>query len=148
MAAKLVFHRKGEWLNRRQQFKVLIDGREVGKIKRDETLEFELPAGTHVVCCKINWMSSNEKTIEITDGKNVYLAVGSGMKFFMPLYIFMLISLALPLVFRFAKTPFPEAIGNYRFVLLVPAVVYMLAHVTILRTRYLLVVEDTTNPFR
>ena len=50
-------------VNRRQRYKVLIDGVEAGQIKNDDTEEYTLPAGSHTLQCRINWMSTLSKPL-------------------------------------------------------------------------------------
>lgn len=148
MASKLILTRKGQWLNRRQIYKVMIDGVEAGRIKNDDSQEFELEPGIHSINCKINWMSSGEKTFEIANGKNTYLSVNSAMKLYMPLYILLLVGLFAPILLRFAKMPVPPIVDNLQPYLVVPCIVYVLLYYTFLRKQYLLIEEDSSNPFK
>ena len=148
MTSKLILTRKGQWLNRRQNYKVIIDGKEAGSIKNDDSQEFELEPGIHSINCKINWMSSGEKTFEIANGKNTYLAVNSAMKFYMPLYILLLVGLFTPILLRFAKMPVPQMVNTLQPYLIIPCIVYVLLYFTFLRKKYLLIEEDSSNPFK
>jgi hypothetical protein len=108
MEAKLILTRKGTVLNRRQRFKVLIDGIEAGQIKNDDTEEFILEPGVHTLQCKVSWMTSQVETLTLADGSNTYRGVSSGLKFIVPLYCMMLAGVLLPFYFRFAKLPEPD----------------------------------------
>lgn len=147
MSAKLVLTRKGEWMNRIRRYKVFINGKEVGLIKNDGTEEYELEPGTYTVQCRIDWTSSPVHTVELKEGKNSYIRVSSGMKYFLPLYIMLLAGLLLPLYFQFTKVPVPPVINIIRIILLVPAALYILFYITINRKKYLFIEEDTANPF-
>jgi len=146
--AKLVLTRKGEWANRRQQYKVVIDGAEAGKIRNDESREFELAEGTHTIQCKYLWTSSDEKTFEIKEGKNTFLTVGSGMKLFLPLYILLVIGIFSPYIFRLMDKQVPAGLFTLQLILIVPALIYMLAYLTLFRKKYISISEDISNPFR
>ena len=148
MIPKLILTRKREWINRRQRFKVLINEKEVGLIKNDDTQEYELEPGTYTVQCKINWTSSPVHTIEIKQGMNAFLAVSNGMKYIVPLYIMMLIGVLIPFFFRLAKLPASETINIIKIILIVPAIIYILLYVTIFRKKYLYLREDKSNPFK
>jgi len=50
--------------NRFRAYRVFIDDEFVGKIKRKETLSFEVSEGKHKIQCKIDWQGSNELIID------------------------------------------------------------------------------------
>ncbi len=135
-------------LNRRQQYKVLVDGVEAGQIKNDDTQEFILEQGTHILQCKLNWMSSEAKTFTVNEGANTYLSVSSGLTFIAPLYILMLIGVLFPFFLRMAKSPVPDYVSTLKIVFIFPAILYYILYLTILRKKYLVVGEDKSNPFK
>lgn len=47
-------------------YKVVLDGKVIGKIKNDETRDFRIPSGSHELSLKIDWCRSN--TIGFTAG--------------------------------------------------------------------------------
>ncbi len=147
MTGKLILTRKGSMLNHRQHYTILIDGKEVGQIKNDDTEEIELLVGVHDIQCKINWMSSPVKQVTIKDGDKTFLQVSSGMKFIVPLYFMMLAGLFFPFYFRFAKLPIPEAATIIKLVLIIPALLYYIFYISINRKNYLHLGEDKSNPF-
>jgi hypothetical protein len=148
MSAKLILTRKASLLNRRQRFKVLIDGVEAGQIKNDDTEEFTLEPGVHTLQCKLNWMTSSIETVTLKDGVNTYLSVSSGLKFIVPLYFLMLAGVLLPFYFRFARIPMPEYYNTLKIILIFPAVIYYILYITLLRKKYLVIGEDKSNPFK
>ncbi len=148
MASKLILTRKGEWINRRQRFKVFINGKESGLIKNDDTQEYELEPGTYTIQCKLNWTSSPEYIIEIKQGINAFLTVSNGMKLILPLYIMMLAGVLIPFYFKFAKLPVPEILNIIKIVLIVPAIIYIFLYMTIFKKKYLYLGEDKSNPFK
>jgi hypothetical protein len=147
MASKLVLTRSGQTQNRRQNYKVIIDRTEAGLIKNDTSEEYELSPGTHTIQCKINWMSSQEKTFDIKEGANTYLKVSNSLKFYLPLYILLLAGLLFPLYFRFAKLPIPDYAQTFRTVAIFPFIIYYLVYLTILRKSFLVIFDDNSNPF-
>lgn len=148
MAAKLILTRKGSVLNRRQTFKVLIDGIEAARIKNDDTEEFALQPGVHTVHCKINWMSSNIATVDIKEGVNAYLSVSSAAKFIAPLYFLMLAGLLFPFYFHLVKSPVPAYVSTLRSILILPAILYYIFYITVFKDKYLVIGEDKSNPFK
>lgn len=147
MAAKLILTRSREMVNRRQLYKVLINGKEAGAIKNDSNEEYSLEPGNYVVQCKLNWMRSNEHTFELADGKNTYLKVHSGLKYIVPLYIMMFVGVFFPFYFQYSHQPMPAAASIVKMVLIFPAIFYYLYYITINRKNYLVVERDKSNPF-
>lgn len=148
MPAKLILTRKASILNRRQRYKVLIDGVEAGQIKNDDTEEFILPAGTHTLQCKINWMGSQVQTVELKDGANTYLNVSSGLKFIVPLYFMMLAGVLFPFYFHLAKMPIPSYVNILKIILIYPAILYYIFYISVYKRKYLVIGEDKNNPFK
>ncbi|MCW3113577.1 MAG: hypothetical protein JWR18_1973 [Segetibacter sp.] len=148
MAAKLILTRNGAVFNRRQRFKVLIDGAEAGQIKNDDTREFTLEPGDHSVQCKLYWMTSQVETVNLKDGANTYLTVSNGLKFIVPLYFLMLVGVLFPFYFHLVKAPVPEYVSTLKVVLILPAILYYILYLTIFRKRYLVIGEDKSNPFK
>lgn len=148
MSAKLILTRKGEWFNRRQIFKVFINEKEAGAIKNDSTEEYVLEPGTYTIQCKHNWMSSPEYSVELKENTKHYLQVGNAMKLIVPLYIMMLVGIFFPLFFKFSKIPLPEFAAIVKLVLILPALIYIILYITLLRKKYLVLGEDNNNPFR
>ncbi|MDQ6812537.1 MAG: hypothetical protein M3040_02165 [Bacteroidota bacterium] len=148
MAAKLVLTRKGSLVNRRQRYKVLIDGSEAGQIKNDDTEEFILSPGQHTLQCKINWMSSAVETFDVAEGSNTYRSVTNGMKWIAPVYIMLLIGVFVPFFFIITKAPVPPYVNTLKLLLVLPAIIYVGFYMTFFRKKYLLIGEDKSNPFR
>jgi hypothetical protein len=147
MAGKIIVSRKGEFANRRRNYRLFIDGKEVGSIKSDSSEEFEVEAGTHTVQCKINWCYSPDFKVDVLEGKNSYIRVASGMKFYPPLLILMFIGVFFPVYFKLAKLTLPDWTNTVKIILVVPALVYLLYYLTLNRKRYLLISDDKNNPF-
>jgi hypothetical protein len=148
MAGKLILTRKGSVVNRRQRFKVLIDGVEAGQIKNDDTEEFTVEPGEHTLQCKLSWMTSPVETFTVNEGTNTYRSVSSGLTFIVPLYFIMLAGVLLPFYFRFAKLPEPDYVDILKIVLILPAILYYIFYISFFRKKYLVIGEDRSNPFK
>jgi hypothetical protein len=75
-------HRADEkWKDRLRAYKVVVDGRVVGKIKRGETKSFELEPGQHEVYAKIDWTQSQTLRIDVGAGDKVDLTVSNNTTF-------------------------------------------------------------------
>ncbi len=73
-------------------YKIYIDGKKTGKIKKKEVKEFEIPAGKHRIFFKSRWFKSPEIEFDISDNEkkqiNVYKnfsSVKSMLGIFIPL---------------------------------------------------------------
>jgi len=61
-----------------RSYKIFIDGTCRGRIGIDETLEFEVENGNHIVCAKLDWCRSNKVCVNVNDSV-VELEVGSAV---------------------------------------------------------------------
>jgi hypothetical protein len=148
MAGKIVVSRKRERINRRRSYKIIIDGKEVGAVKNESAEEFEVEVGIHHVQSKIDWCSSPSVEVDVKEGKNSYIIVKSGMKYYLPLLILALVGVLFPMYFKLAQLPRPEWTNIVKVVLIGAAMLYVLYYLTINRKRYLLIEDDTNNPFK
>ncbi|MCL2842228.1 MAG: hypothetical protein FWE28_02010 [Oscillospiraceae bacterium] len=60
-------------------YKIYIDDIYRGEIQIDDTKEFEVENGIHVVCAKLDWCRSNELRVEVNDSV-VELEVGNSLR--------------------------------------------------------------------
>ena len=133
-------------MNKGRRFKVFIDGKEVGLIKNDSVEEYEVSPGVHTIVCKIDWMKSEAVQIEVPEA-SVYYRVRTSMKYFFVLYIMLLAGVLLPFIFGLMKVPMPSIINSLRWLLIAPAVLYLVYYYTLGRNNYLVVEKDVANPF-
>lgn len=147
MPSKIILSRNNEFLNRTRAYRVFIDGEEAGKIGNSKTEEFPLSAGKHTVKCKIDWCSSGEYQFETNGNDNIYLHVKSGMKYFMPLYIIMMVWLASGLVFKSKRAFFGAAYPWIQWVVVLVPLLYMVYYFTIGKNKYLAIGADKSNVF-
>jgi hypothetical protein len=147
MASKVILSRENEFLNRSRFYRVFIDGEEIGKIGNATTEEFQLTEGKHTIKCKIDWCSSGEFAVETKGNDNLYLRVKSGMKYFMPLYITMMVWLASGLVFKSKRAFFGAAYPWIQWVVVLVPLLYMVYYFTIGKNKYLEIGLDKSNVF-
>ena len=50
-------------------------GKEVGKVRNDQTTTFPVSPGTHRVVAKIDWISSNAVEVELLEGQTAVLSM-------------------------------------------------------------------------
>ena len=73
--ATFTIKRKKEYNNHLKDFKIFVDGHLIGTIANGEVKNFEVPSGKHRVIAKIDWCSSSEISIDVSDSKPTKLAV-------------------------------------------------------------------------
>ena len=71
--------RKREWMNYFGHYEIFIDGKFRGLIGNNETHEFEVENGSHIVRAEIDWCRSNELHVHVNDSI-VELDVGCSVR--------------------------------------------------------------------
>lgn len=79
--------RSSEYNNRLRDYKIFIDGQQAGIIANGETKEFATTDGPHTITAKIDWCSSPDISIKISNSETKQLKVGgfNNGNWFMPL---------------------------------------------------------------
>ncbi len=77
MSARIIFYRAGGWTDRARAYKLMIDGEECGRIKRNSSLAVDLPAGRHRITARIDWCSGNVVTVDLDEGGMVEIDVSN-----------------------------------------------------------------------
>lgn len=73
MATITLQRRRGGWADIYRRYKVLIDGEQIGAIRRGERQTFEVAPGTHQVMLKIDWGRSNPVDVHVEEGETAEL---------------------------------------------------------------------------
>jgi hypothetical protein len=60
--------REAGWADFIRSYRVVLDGREVGRLKRGEGITLPTTAGTHTLQLEIDWCRSNAVSFSIEDG--------------------------------------------------------------------------------
>jgi hypothetical protein len=58
-----------------RRYKILIDGKKVGAVKRGKTVSFAVIPGPHVVAARIDWSGSPQVTVHVPPGGQITLDV-------------------------------------------------------------------------
>jgi hypothetical protein len=75
-AARIVVRRpRGGYRDRLRSYVIEIDGDEIGKVARDEQVEFPVEPGEHNVRAVIDWSGSSLVQVEVGAGETVRLTV-------------------------------------------------------------------------
>ena len=144
---KIILTRKGEWVNRARSYTVFIDGVASGKIRNGSSEEFLVTPGSHQVYCKFAWYSSPVFTLQMESQKVEYLLVKSGMKYYWPLFLFLLTGIVINLLYSRKPEERPFWVLVVQFILILPALLYLLYYLTFGRKNYLSIEEDKENVF-
>ena len=75
MGTLVVRRPPGGWRDFARSYRIKVDGRHRGRVRRGRTLELTLPAGRHVVCARIDWKGSPELLIDVEAGGSVTCCV-------------------------------------------------------------------------
>ncbi len=84
---RLVVHRsKSLWQDRARDYKVLVDGKEAGKVGSNCESTIELEPGTHTVRLQIDWCHSPEIRVSASPGEAIHLECGPNATPFLVLF--------------------------------------------------------------
>jgi len=132
--ATIKIHRTNEYNNRIRDYKIFIDGHQVGTIANGETKDFTTTFGQHTVTAKIDWCCSPNISIDIKDNQTKNLKVGG----FKNGQILVPIALGL-IVLHFILENFADI--DYLIYLVAPLFLLLVYYLTIGRKKYLTLAE-------
>lgn len=75
----LKIKRYSAWVDAFRKYKIILDGKEIGKIKNGESLEFPIEQGEHSLVLKIDYARSNKVSFS-SNNENVEFVCGSNLK--------------------------------------------------------------------
>ncbi len=75
----LIIKRRKEFRDYFRAYKVILDDKEIGKVKRGETKKFDIPKGDHELHLKIDWCTSNAIEFNMSDNE-VEFECGNSLK--------------------------------------------------------------------
>jgi hypothetical protein len=76
----LVLRRGDAYRDKFRAYRIIVDGRKVGKINRNSAVRIPVSAGKHTVQLKIDWCSSRELVISVAAGLSMVLECGPNDK--------------------------------------------------------------------
>ena len=136
--ATIRIKRTSEYNNKMRTYKIYIDGQNVGTISNGETKEFQTTEGQHSMFAKIDWCSSPEILISLSNDQIKDLKVG-GFKngsWIMPVTGGIIaLHLILRIMFHI----------NYVIFLVIPAFLLLVYYLTLGRKKYLTLEEIQTE---
>ncbi|MGG9970374.1 hypothetical protein ACQ33O_01165 [Ferruginibacter sp. SUN002] len=132
--AKIKIQRSNELINRFRDYRIYLDGKELGVIANGQNKEFEIESGSHEMISKIDWASSNVVAFDIKDEemKSFYISGYKNSSWLMPISI---IAFIIYLII--------EKITGYWYAifLFVPPFLLLIYYTTIGKKRYLRLFE-------
>jgi hypothetical protein len=75
----LAVSRPRQYADMLRDYRIILDGREVGTVSRGAELRLDLPIGEHEVVARIDWARSNFFKVMIREGELTELEVGSNI---------------------------------------------------------------------
>ena len=136
--ATIRLKRTSEYINRTRDYKIFIDGQQVGTIANGETKDFFSTIGQHIVTAKIDWCSSSDISIDVEENQTGKLEVGG----FKNGQLLMPIGLGL-IVLHFILSKFADF--DYTIFLIVPLFLLLVYYLTIGSKKYLTLEKINDN---
>jgi hypothetical protein len=73
-SARITVHRRSQaWINRHASYKIVLDDKHAGRLKRDQTISFEASPGHHTVQATVDWCQSPPLGVTLADGEEIHL---------------------------------------------------------------------------
>jgi hypothetical protein len=79
MTTTLSLKRDSGFADRLRDYRVLLDGREIGRIGNGEDKDFAVTSGHHQLVVKIDWCRSNIVTFDIAEDQSAKFICGSSL---------------------------------------------------------------------
>lgn len=136
--ATITIQRTRELNNMIRDFKIFIDGKQVGTIANGKTKEFTTTPGQHTITSKIGWCSSPDISISITDNETKKLKVG-GFKYAKWVMFIGMEIICMHLILSLTRG------FNYTIFLIVPILLLMAYYLTFGAKKYLTLKEIKEN---
>lgn len=75
--ARLIIHRYVQWADIFRAYRIFVDEVEMGRIRRNSTLDLEIPAGRHVIGAAIDWVRAEPILIDAQAQQTVHVEVSN-----------------------------------------------------------------------
>jgi hypothetical protein len=86
---RLTIARDSAYVDRARAYKIMVDGKEVGRIKNNTSQTISVPGGSHELFLKVDWATSPTLTFEVNAGEEVrYVCRPTANAFLAVLYSF------------------------------------------------------------
>ena len=132
--ATIIIKRTSEFVNRLRNYRIFLDGEKIGTIANGETKEFEITPGLHTIIAKIDWCTSPEISVTLSDSEKKELTVGGfkNGKWIMP------VGLAIIVITYFLQAEYNI---KYGAIAVFPFFAVLVYYISIGRKKYLTLTE-------
>ena len=145
MSAKIIINKRSGLFFKAASFSVYFDGKEVAQMLNTKTFILE-DAGVYAVQLKLKWLKTQTLIVKAEDGKEVFLEVKNGLKYYSVLYWIFLISLvAVPIIFSLTKLQKPEWLISVQVLLALSFTLYSLYYFIFKRGEIWILEDANTN---
>jgi hypothetical protein len=72
--------RDSGYADRLRDYRVLLDGAEIGRLGNGAAKNFEIPSGQHQLMIKVDWARSNIVVLDFGDGESARFLCGSNLR--------------------------------------------------------------------
>lgn len=131
----LIITRPREWINKFRRYKIYVDGKPLGSIRNDEIIQLETTEGRHVITAKIDWCSSNEHSVTLSEGETYHLKISAFKEAAWLMPVSMFVGFGALLAMNFLH-------NEYLLLVIVLPLLPLLYFLTIGRKNYLFVRKD------
>ncbi len=69
--ASIVFHRASGWVDRWRAYRIVVDGVDVTKLKRNQSVTIDVTAQEHVLQAQVDWCSSPVLVVDLSKGGQI-----------------------------------------------------------------------------
>jgi hypothetical protein len=80
MTATIVVRRDSGYADRLRDYRILIDGVEIGRVGNGATQDFQITSSPHQLMIKVDWGRSNIVDFDIGEGQTVRIVCGSNLR--------------------------------------------------------------------
>jgi hypothetical protein len=80
MATTISVSRDSGYADRRRDYRVLLDGAEIGRIGNGGQKSFDITSGRHQLMLKIDWCRSNIVVFDLAEGQSAEFKGGSSLR--------------------------------------------------------------------
>ena len=91
--ATIKIQRSNEYINRLRDYQIFVDGQKIDTIANGQIKEIQVSAGQHKIFAKIDWVSSQELSLDLAENetKTLHIAGFKNSKWLMALVILIIV---------------------------------------------------------
>ena len=133
--ATIVIKRKTNYTSYFRNYQIILDGKKIGTIKNGETKEFVTTSGQHHIQSKVDWYSSPELSLTLSEEDKKEIIIGDSEYGRLLLVVLGIILFGTNIINAFHLNPI------YRLFSILPLIVLIVYYSTIGRKKYIAIKE-------